>query len=115
MIRTLSALVPEPKLNVRGGIGPVTALTYLEQGEMDGVLSLGRTVLEPGSSIGEHLHPDTEELWLILEGRGTVVMDGLRSPVGPGDLLLTKAGHSHGLNNSLDGPMVYLGCLTRQV
>jgi mannose-6-phosphate isomerase-like protein (cupin superfamily) len=114
MIKALSALIPEAKVNVRGGVGPATSFTYLKDGEMDGVTTMARTILEPGSSVGEHLHPDTEEIWLIVEGHGTVILDGVAAPVGPGDLMLTKAGHSHGLNNSTDGPMVYLGLLTRQ-
>jgi quercetin dioxygenase-like cupin family protein len=89
-------------------------VTYLKKGDMDGVVTMGRTVLEPGSSIGEHLHPDTEEIWLILEGHGTVILDGQPSPAGPGDLFLTKAGHTHGLCNGPDGPMTYVGLLTLQ-
>jgi mannose-6-phosphate isomerase-like protein (cupin superfamily) len=107
-------LVPEPKLNIRGGTGPAASVDYLAKGDMDGVAALGRTVLEPGSTIGEHLHPDTEEAWLILEGHGTVIMDGVPAPVGPGDLCLTKAGHSHGLLNDSGAPLVYVGILTRQ-
>jgi quercetin dioxygenase-like cupin family protein len=112
MIRTLSTLSPEAKHNVRGGVGAASSVTYLQQGDMDGVVTMGRTVLEPGSSIGEHLHPDTEEIWLILEGHGTVILDGQPSPAGPGDLFLTKAGHTHGLCNGPDGPMTYVGLLT---
>ena len=114
MIRTLASLIPEPKVDIRGGHGPAVSVTYRRKGEMDGLVTMGRTVLEPGSSIGEHLHPDTEEIWYILEGTGTVVMDGVTTPVGPGDLLLTTAGHTHGLHNGPDAPMTYLGILTRQ-
>jgi mannose-6-phosphate isomerase-like protein (cupin superfamily) len=114
MIRKLADLVLEPKVNIRGGIGAARGADYLKTGDMDGIVSLGRTTLEPGSTIGEHSHPDTEDLYLILEGRGTGVLAGERFPVGPGDLFLVKAGGSHGLINDSDSPLTFLGILTRQ-
>ena len=68
MIRTLAALAFAPKLNIRGGTGPARSADYLGGGEMAGLLGAGRTELEPGSSIGEHLHPASEELYLIVAG-----------------------------------------------
>jgi len=114
MIRKLSDLVAEPKLNIRGGVGAATGTDLLKQGEMDGIVSFGRMTLEPGTTIGEHAHPNTEDLYLILEGRGTGVLDGEHFPVEAGDLFLVKAGGSHGLINDSDGPLTFLGLLTRQ-
>ncbi len=113
MIRKSSELVDEPKLNIRGGVGAARGVDLLRAGEMEGILSLGRTTLEPGSTIGEHTHPNTEDLYLILEGRGTGLLNGERFPVGPGDLFIVKAGGSHGLINDSDGPLTFLGVLTR--
>lgn len=113
MIRRLSELAVEPKQNIRGGVGAARGVDLLKLGEMDGVLSLGRITLEPGSTIGEHAHPNTEDLYLILEGHGRGILDGERFPVGPGDLFLVKAGGSHGLINDSEGPLTFLGLLTR--
>jgi mannose-6-phosphate isomerase-like protein (cupin superfamily) len=113
MIRRQGERVEERKLHIRGGLGAGCSVELLANGEMSGVLSLGRTTLEPGASIGEHPHPNTEDLYLILEGRGTGVLDGERFPVGPGDLFLVKAGGNHGLINDSDGPLTFLGVLTR--
>ncbi len=113
MIRRLSELVEEPKVNIRGGVGAAQGVDLLQLGEMDGVLSLGRITLEPGSTIGEHAHPNTEDLYLILVGHGVGVLNGERFPVGPGDLFLVKAGGSHGLINDSEGPLTFLGLLTR--
>ena len=112
MIRALAALTFTAKEHIRGGTGPARCADYLAKGEMAGVLSAGRTVLAPGSSVGEHAHPTTEELYLILEGRGTGVLDGASFPVAAGDLFLCKAGHSHGLVNDSDGPLTFLGLMT---
>jgi len=113
MIRKSSDLVEEAKLNIRGGVGAARGVDLLRAGEMEGVLSLGRTTLEPGATIGEHAHPNTEDLYLILEGHGVGVLNGQRFPVGPGDLFLVKAGGSHGLINDSNGPLTFLGVLTR--
>jgi mannose-6-phosphate isomerase-like protein (cupin superfamily) len=115
MIRRNSELLEETKLNIRGGLGAARSVDILKDGDMDGVVSLGRTTLEPGATIGEHKHPNTEDLYLILAGRGTGILDGERFPVGPGDLFLVKAGGSHGLINDSEAPLTFLGVLTRQV
>jgi mannose-6-phosphate isomerase-like protein (cupin superfamily) len=113
MIRRQSELVAEAKVNIRGGLGAAMGLDLLRAGEMAGVLSLGRVTLEPGATIGEHAHPNTEDLYLILEGHGTGVLNGEHFPVGPGDLFLVKAGGSHGLINGPEGPLTFLGLLTQ--
>ena len=112
MIRTLSALTFNPKQDIRGGTGPAQGADYLVKGDMEGVLAAGRTTLAAGSSVGEHSHPSTEELYLILDGHGRGVLDGQSFPVGPGDLFLCKAGHSHGLVNDSDRPLTYFGLMT---
>ena len=112
MFRPLAALKFTAKRDIRGGTGPAQGGDYLVQGDMAGVLGCGRTILEPGSSVGEHGHPDTEELYLILEGHGRAVLDGASWAVGPGDLFVCKAGHAHGLLNDSDAPLTYLAVLT---
>jgi quercetin dioxygenase-like cupin family protein len=112
MIRRQGEREAEWKHHIRGGVGSGRSVELLSKGEMSGVLSLGRTTLEPGASIGEHAHPDTEDLYLILEGRGTGILDGERFPVFEGDLFLVKAGGNHGLINDSDSPLTFLGVLT---
>jgi len=114
MIRRLSELTQEPRRNVHGGDGVVWGCDYLKRGEMAGVLSAGRNTLEPGASIGEHAHPDTEDLYVIVEGRGTGILNGERFPVEAGDAFLVKAGGTHGLSNEGPGPLTFVGVLTRQ-
>jgi len=113
MIRRLSELVEEPKVNIRGGLGAGRGVDLVKSGEMAGIVSLGRITLDPGATIGEHAHPNTEDLYLILEGRGVGVLNGERFPIGPGDLFLVKAGGSHGLINDSEGPLAFIGLLTR--
>lgn len=64
--------------------------------------------LEPGASIGEHEHKGDEEIYVILTGRGVMKVDGVPQNVGPGDICLTRSGHSHDLTNSMESPMHFL-------
>jgi mannose-6-phosphate isomerase-like protein (cupin superfamily) len=59
-------------------------------------------VLPPGTSIGQHQHGDDEELYLVLEGRGTMHIDGRDLPVEAGSVVINRRGGTHGLRN--DGP-----------
>lgn len=70
-------------------------------------------VIEPGATIGEHVHRGEEELYIVLEGSGRMIVDGEQVPVGPGDACLTRDGHSHGMING-DEPMRMLVICTQQ-
>lgn len=65
-------------------------------------------VLEPGASIGQHVHEGDEELYVILAGQGVMKVDGVEQPVQAGDMCLTRHGHSHDLTNGMEGPMHFL-------
>lgn len=59
----------------------------------------------PGVSIGEHRHENDTEMYLVLEGTGRIILDGISSDVGPGDVAITGPGHSHGITNTGTMPM----------
>lgn len=79
----------------------------------NGFFLIHDNVIEPGASIGEHSHSDTEEIYVILSGFGTMCIDGVDTLVGPGDVCLTRGGHSHSLVNGPSGPMHFLVIGTR--
>lgn len=112
LIRRFDDLVWRTQANARGGDGVATSAPYLATGDMAAVSAAGCTVLEPGSSVGEHLHADTDELYLILEGHGTGSLDGQSFPVTAGDLFVVRAGHAHGLVNDGAGPLAFFGLIT---
>jgi quercetin dioxygenase-like cupin family protein len=60
------------------------------------------TELPPGTSIGYHTHGNDEEVYVILEGLGTMTIDGETHEVGEGDVILNKPHGSHGLENTSD-------------
>ena len=72
-------------------------------------------MLEPGAGIGNHPHPSHDELYLVVEGTGTGILDGERFASGSGDMYVLKAGQSHGIVNdseqdrALHGPQSLMG------
>ncbi|MCX3061098.1 cupin domain-containing protein [Streptomyces beihaiensis] len=58
--------------------------------------------IPPGGVSGEHRHTRTEEIYLVLRGRGEFLFNGRPHPVGPGSLALTAVGNVHGLRNVSD-------------
>lgn len=70
---------------------------------VDGVVGRWECVdymtIPPGTQFGVHIHDGSEELYVILKGRGTALLDGTEQPVGPGDFLMLRDGGAHGLRN----------------
>jgi mannose-6-phosphate isomerase-like protein (cupin superfamily) len=74
-----------------------------------------------GTQFGRHIHDGSEELYVILKGRGTALLDDEQYAVQPGDYLMLRNHGCHGLRN--DGPediellcvCIYLGADHRLV
>ncbi|MFB7938046.1 cupin domain-containing protein [Streptomyces sp. NPDC056049] len=64
-----------------------------------GVAFIDLVVMPPGTSIGTHRHGDDEETYVILSGRGRMVVDGEEFAVGPGDVVVNRPYGEHGLTN----------------
>jgi mannose-6-phosphate isomerase-like protein (cupin superfamily) len=56
----------------------------------------GINTLQPGDTVKLHFH-DANEYWIIIRGRGIATSEGDTYELGPGDMLLTKAGDEHSL------------------
>jgi quercetin dioxygenase-like cupin family protein len=112
MIRKLEELPEQIREGIRGGKGQALVVDYLVRGDVAGILAASRVALGPGATVGDHVHAETEELYLILEGSGTGRLDGESFPVGPGDVWVCKQGHTHGLINGPAGPLVFFAVLT---
>jgi mannose-6-phosphate isomerase-like protein (cupin superfamily) len=65
-------------------------------------------LIEAGASIGEHTHQHDEEIYIILSGTGIMSIDGIDQEVSEGSVCLTRSGHSHSLQNSINGPMRFM-------
>ena len=112
MIVRKASLAEIPNEQLRGGSGRATMLRYFAAEALEPALHAFNVVtLSPGTSIGAHRHEGTGEVYLLLEGRGVAVDDGAEVEVGPGDAVLTRSGHTHGLRNTGAGPLRFLAVL----
>jgi mannose-6-phosphate isomerase-like protein (cupin superfamily) len=60
-------------------------------------------VVPPGASIGNHVHGNNMETYIIIRGNGTMRFENKDFPVESGDILVNKSFGEHGLiNNSSD-------------
>jgi mannose-6-phosphate isomerase-like protein (cupin superfamily) len=60
------------------------------------VSKYGINTLEPGDVVKLHFH-DCNEFWIIIQGRGIATSENIEYHLGPGDMLITKAGDEHSL------------------
>jgi quercetin dioxygenase-like cupin family protein len=61
---------------------------------------------EPGTSTIEHHHVGQDEIFIIMEGRGTITVGGEPARVGPGSLAYAPADITHGIEPDPKGRMV---------
>ena len=55
--------------------------------------------IPPAGEIGEEIHRDVDQVLVFVEGEGVAVLEGQRSPVSPGRLVLVPAGTRHNFVN----------------
>ena len=73
-------------------------------GEGSTNLSVEEVAIAPRTRMPRHIHTNSEEAMVVLDGTLHVTLDGQRSVVGPGDAVLAPAGAEHGLVNRSDKP-----------
>lgn len=54
-----------------------------------------KVVLLPGHSLYYHSHEHRDEIWTVVSGRGTALIDGEKRTVAPGDVISMPAGCKH--------------------
>lgn len=59
----------------------------------------------PGESIGQERHPHVEQTLVIVRGSGEAVLDGRRTRVGEGDVIVVTPGTEHNLENTGETPL----------
>ena len=101
MIKKADTLQPVTFQNRFGGQGEVTMKHLLTGEEFCGKGRLfSHNVIFPGSSIGFHQHHGDFETYYILKGEGIADDNGTKTPVKAGDVIYTKDGESHSIENT---------------
>ena len=103
MIRSLNALTPEVRENMRGGKGAVTFRHFFTPEEFTASARLCASItLPPGAGIGPHVHETEDELYFITRGEGMLDDGQTQRRVRAGDAVLTGNGESHAIHNDGD-------------
>jgi quercetin dioxygenase-like cupin family protein len=86
---------------MKGGKGTVEVRHFISgPEELNGKGRLfAQLTLNPGCSIGYHMHEGDSEIFYILEGTAQYNDDGVVKTVVPGDVAFCAAGHCHGIAN----------------
>ncbi len=84
--------------NMRGGEGTVQ-MAPLFAAHIPHIRLLNEITLEPGCSIGEHLHENEAEVFYVLEGEATVWDDTAYVTLKAGEAHLCSSGSRHSLSN----------------
>ena len=76
-------------------------------------VAITRVTMEPGATSARHLHPASEQIWLIEKGSAELLMDdGETDELRAGDVVRTPAGTIHGVINTGGEQFVYLAVTT---
>ncbi len=67
-------------------------------------LNIGEVTIAPKTRLPRHIHTNTEEVMIILEGTLDVLLGSERKTLGPGHTILAPAGTTHGFVNRYDTP-----------
>lgn len=100
MIKRAENMTAAVKVNMRGGDGQAVVTDVLNKDEYKGHARLvGTILLEPGCSIGEHIHENEEEVFYIIEGTATYNDNGKTEILHKGDSCICLGGEKHSIAN----------------
>jgi mannose-6-phosphate isomerase-like protein (cupin superfamily) len=107
MIRRNKERIVTVREHLFDGDGQITVRSLLNDEEE--MYHKGRvfahTTLQPGCSIGYHIHSDESETYYIYSGIGEFNDNGTLKTVYAGDVTITPAGQGHGIKNIGDEPL----------
>jgi len=81
------------------GKGPYFVRTLLDKVPGSNFKYVRDMTFPVGSTIGEHPHEGDEEIYFIIAGTPTMVVDGEARVLPPGSVVLNRSGSVHGLRN----------------
>jgi len=101
--------------NSHNGEGPYKLFEIWNKSDFNSNVDfIDRIIIPPKSTIGKHEHGNNEEIYIILEGQATMIIDGKSQPVKKGDMILNTAFSEHGLinnsNTDIDILVIQVSC-----
>ncbi|WP_312340160.1 cupin domain-containing protein [Anaerospora hongkongensis] len=77
-------------------------------GHEDSKLDVGLLLYAPGQNTPEHIHPDMDEVFYIVEGSGVLTINGQEFGLEEKDIILSPRGEGHGFQNRGPNNLVVL-------
>jgi quercetin dioxygenase-like cupin family protein len=70
--------------------------------------------VKPGQRIAAHVHPQGQDTWTVLSGRGQYQLDadGASRTIVPGDVVIAHTGAVHGVYNDGDQPLIFISVVS---
>ena len=104
MIRKEHSCNVEYREHMRDGDGTVQITNFINgPAELNDKGRLfAKITLNPGCSIGYHMHDKDAELFYIIKGTAEYNDNGVLYPVTAGDVTICATGESHGIANKTD-------------
>ena len=79
-----------------------------ERNSPDSLVTITRVTMEPGAASQRHSHQRSEQIWIIEQGEGVLLLAEKTETLRAGDIVRTPAGAVHGISNNATRPLVYL-------
>lgn len=98
--------------NLCGGEGRTLIRDLLDDKQLNGKCGLfAEITLEPGCSVGYHVHHQESETYFIQEGEGEYQDNGVTRTVKKGDVTYTPDGCGHALKNTGDKNLIFVALI----
>lgn len=86
--------------NLKDGQGEIHFLNYANCSELKNCRLLSEMTIPVNASIGRHTHIGETEYYIIHDGKGIVVDNGVETVVEKGDLVITNDNETHEIRNA---------------
>ena len=113
MYKPHSAFSSEVRTAMRGGDGTVKIEHIWKPGAEMGSPSrmYARLTLQPGCSIGWHVHENEEEIFYIVAGQARIDDNGVEVLASVGDSVITRSGEGHSVACEGTETLEILACI----
>lgn len=102
-------LIRKPSIPAFSNSGVVSHQLLSPENSASTRLTLTRVVIQPDAVNPRHKHESSEQVWMALEGEGTLLLgDGRTEPFVAGDVARFAEGDVHGFHNTGSQPFAYL-------
>ncbi len=106
MIIEKSKYKTDARKNMKGGDGTVYVTEFVSSAELNEKGRLfGNIHLDPGASIGYHVHEGESELFYIIKGEAIYNDNGTEYPLCEGDTAVVTSGNGHSIANKGTEPV----------